>query len=205
MTPSSSTSAAPSASILRGGEWLLRAGGPGDGLHARAADRGASADRADRHRLRRQGGAAGARSARAEGLGARAIARAALRRARPARRRRRPRPTAALQLDKVTSMIVSEQMSQSASFGATFGAHANLMILPLSLFGTEAQKRQYLPQLLTARSSAPTASASRARAPTRSAPRRARTRSPTAASCSTARRCGSPTAASPTSSSCSPR
>ena len=36
-----------------------------------------------------------------------------------------------VQLDKVTSMVVSEQMSRSASFGATFGAQANLMILPL--------------------------------------------------------------------------
>src|SRR3954470_8554134 len=54
-----------------------------------------------------------------------------------------------LQLDKVTSMIVSEKMSACASFGATFGAHANLAILPLSLFGTEAQKRRYLPRLQT--------------------------------------------------------
>ena len=54
-----------------------------------------------------------------------------------------------VQLDKVTSTIVSERMSRSASFGATFGAQANLMILPLSLFGTEAQKRRYLPPLLS--------------------------------------------------------
>jgi alkylation response protein AidB-like acyl-CoA dehydrogenase len=53
------------------------------------------------------------------------------------------------QLDKVTSMIVSDRMSRSASFGATFGAQANLMVLPLSLFGTDAQKKKYLPRLLT--------------------------------------------------------
>jgi alkylation response protein AidB-like acyl-CoA dehydrogenase len=53
-----------------------------------------------------------------------------------------------LQLDKATSLIVSERMSQAASFGATFGAHANLMVLPLSLFGTDAQKRKYLPPLI---------------------------------------------------------
>src|SRR5436190_23697175 len=41
-----------------------------------------------------------------------------------------------MQLDKMTSMIVSERMAQAASFGATFGAQANLTILPLSLFGT---------------------------------------------------------------------
>jgi alkylation response protein AidB-like acyl-CoA dehydrogenase len=54
-----------------------------------------------------------------------------------------------LALDKVTSVVISEQMSLSASFGATFGAHANLVILPLSLFGTDSQKRRYLPALLT--------------------------------------------------------
>lgn len=52
-------------------------------------------------------------------------------------------------LDKVSSMIVSEQMAQAASFGATFGAHANLVILPLSLFGTEDQKQRYLPRLMS--------------------------------------------------------
>jgi alkylation response protein AidB-like acyl-CoA dehydrogenase len=54
-----------------------------------------------------------------------------------------------LQLDKATSLVVSEGMSLAASFGATFGAHANLMVLPLSLFGTQAQKRAYLPRLLS--------------------------------------------------------
>src|SRR5262245_21804231 len=53
-----------------------------------------------------------------------------------------------VELDKVSSMVVSERMSQAASFGATFGAHANLLVLPLSLFGTEDQKRRYLPRLL---------------------------------------------------------
>src|SRR5262249_48019598 len=54
-----------------------------------------------------------------------------------------------VQLDKITSMIVSERMARSASFGATFGAQANLTVLPLVLFGTEAQKQRYLPRLLS--------------------------------------------------------
>ena len=54
-----------------------------------------------------------------------------------------------LGLDKVTSLIVSDRMSRSASFGATFGAQANLVIIPIALFGTEAQKQKYLPRLLT--------------------------------------------------------
>jgi alkylation response protein AidB-like acyl-CoA dehydrogenase len=52
-------------------------------------------------------------------------------------------------LDKVTSLVVSEKMARSASFGATFGAHANLTIVPIVLFGTEAQKQKYLPKLLS--------------------------------------------------------
>jgi len=54
-----------------------------------------------------------------------------------------------LQMDKIASLLVSEGMAGAASFGATFGAHANLMVLPLSLFGTEDQKRRYLPRLLS--------------------------------------------------------
>ena len=54
-----------------------------------------------------------------------------------------------LALDKVSSVVISEQISMSASFAATFGAHANLVVLPLSLFGTEAQKQKYLPKLIT--------------------------------------------------------
>jgi alkylation response protein AidB-like acyl-CoA dehydrogenase len=60
-----------------------------------------------------------------------------------------PETYGGVQLDKITSMVVSESMARSASFGATFGAHANLMVLPLVLFGTEAQKKKYLPRLLT--------------------------------------------------------
>src|SRR5581483_11544457 len=52
-------------------------------------------------------------------------------------------------LDKVTSLIVSDRMSRSASFGASFGAQANLTVIPLYLFGTEAQKQKYLTRLLT--------------------------------------------------------
>ncbi|MCC7416523.1 MAG: acyl-CoA dehydrogenase family protein [Acidobacteria bacterium] len=53
-------------------------------------------------------------------------------------------------LDKVGSLIVSERLARSASFGATFGAHTNLTVVPIFLFGTEAQKQKYLPRLLDA-------------------------------------------------------
>ena len=51
-------------------------------------------------------------------------------------------------LDKVSSLVVSERMARSASFGATWGATANLTVIPIYLFGTDAQKQKYLPQLL---------------------------------------------------------
>ena len=60
-----------------------------------------------------------------------------------------PEAYGGLELDKVSSVVISEQISRSASFGATFGAHANLVILPLTLFGTEQQKQKYLPRLLS--------------------------------------------------------
>jgi alkylation response protein AidB-like acyl-CoA dehydrogenase len=60
-----------------------------------------------------------------------------------------PEAYGGLALDKIASMIVSERMSQSASFVASFGGHANLTILPITLFATEEQKRRYLPRLLT--------------------------------------------------------
>src|SRR5262245_25665491 len=52
-------------------------------------------------------------------------------------------------LDKVTSLVVSEKLARSASFGAAFGAQANLTIVPLMLFGSEAQKQKYLPKLMS--------------------------------------------------------
>jgi alkylation response protein AidB-like acyl-CoA dehydrogenase len=60
-----------------------------------------------------------------------------------------PEAYGGLGLDKVTSLVVSEKFARSASFGATFGAHANLTIVPLMLFGSEAQKQKYLPRLLS--------------------------------------------------------
>ncbi|MBZ5560088.1 MAG: acyl-CoA dehydrogenase family protein [Acidobacteriia bacterium] len=60
-----------------------------------------------------------------------------------------PEAYGGLALDKATSLVVSETLARSASFGATFGAHANLTIVPLVLFGSEAQKQKYLPKLLS--------------------------------------------------------
>src|SRR5438067_13845627 len=61
-----------------------------------------------------------------------------------------PEEYGGLALDKVTSLIVSEMRSKSASFGATFGAETNVTTLPMMLFGAPAQNPKYRPTLLTA-------------------------------------------------------
>ncbi len=60
-----------------------------------------------------------------------------------------PEAWGGVDLDKVATLVVSEQLGVNASFAATFGAQANLTILPLVLFGTEAQKAKYLPGLVS--------------------------------------------------------
>jgi alkylation response protein AidB-like acyl-CoA dehydrogenase len=60
-----------------------------------------------------------------------------------------PEEFGGVNLDKVSSLIVSERIARSASFGATYGGCANLCILPIFLFGTQAQKQKYLPKLVT--------------------------------------------------------
>ncbi len=59
-----------------------------------------------------------------------------------------PESYGGVDLDKVSTMIVSEQMARCASFAVTFGAQANLTVLPIYMFGTEAQKQKYLPGLV---------------------------------------------------------
>ncbi|HZR10759.1 MAG TPA: acyl-CoA dehydrogenase family protein, partial [Myxococcales bacterium] len=57
-----------------------------------------------------------------------------------------------LGLDKVTSCIVSENLAQgNASFSVSYGGHVGIGTLPIVFFGTEAQKRKYLPGLATGR------------------------------------------------------
>src|SRR5205823_1378836 len=46
-------------------------------------------------------------------------------------------------LDKVSSLVVSERFAKTASFAATFGAQANLCILPIYLFGTDAKNTRW--------------------------------------------------------------
>ena len=60
-----------------------------------------------------------------------------------------PEQYGGLDLDKVSALVVSERIARAASLGAAFGAQANLCIIPIVLFGTDAQKQKYLPGLVT--------------------------------------------------------
>jgi alkylation response protein AidB-like acyl-CoA dehydrogenase len=60
-----------------------------------------------------------------------------------------PEEYGGLELDKVSSLVVAEGIARSASFTVTFGAMTGLAIMPLLLFGNDAQKRKYLPKLVS--------------------------------------------------------
>lgn len=50
-------------------------------------------------------------------------------------------------LDKVASTVLTEKISIYGGFGVTHGAHAGIGTLPIVYFGTEEQKKKYLPKL----------------------------------------------------------
>lgn len=53
-------------------------------------------------------------------------------------------------LDKVSALIVAEKMARVASFAVSYGGHSGIGTLPIVYFGTEEQKRKYLPALCKA-------------------------------------------------------
>jgi alkylation response protein AidB-like acyl-CoA dehydrogenase len=52
-------------------------------------------------------------------------------------------------LDKISSLVAAEQMSGQASFTSSLGGHTTIGTLPIVYFGTEEQKKRYLPKLAT--------------------------------------------------------
>jgi alkylation response protein AidB-like acyl-CoA dehydrogenase len=60
-----------------------------------------------------------------------------------------PEAYGGVDLDKIATLLVSEEIAKHASFATTFGAQANLTILPIYMFGTDAQKQKYLPGLVS--------------------------------------------------------
>jgi len=55
-----------------------------------------------------------------------------------------------MELDLTSAFVVAEQIAKDASYSGWHGAHAGIGTMPLLLFGTEAQKKKYLPRLSTA-------------------------------------------------------
>jgi len=53
-------------------------------------------------------------------------------------------------LDKVSAMIVAEQMARVASFAVSYGGHSGIGTMPIVYFGKEEHKRKYLPPLCKA-------------------------------------------------------
>lgn len=60
-----------------------------------------------------------------------------------------PEAYGGLEMDKVTSAVVADSMSRLGSFSVAFSAHCGIGTLPIVWYGTEAQKKKYLPRLAT--------------------------------------------------------
>src|SRR5271170_1057831 len=58
-----------------------------------------------------------------------------------------PEAYGGLELDKVTAAIIADHMAKYAGFATTWGAHTGIGMLPIVYFGTEEQKKKYLPRL----------------------------------------------------------
>jgi len=50
-------------------------------------------------------------------------------------------------LDKIATTVLTEKLSIYGGFAVTHGAHSGIGTLPIVYFGTEAQKKKYLPKL----------------------------------------------------------
>ena len=60
-----------------------------------------------------------------------------------------PEAYGGLGLDKISGIGVGEQFTRLGGFGVTIGAHCGIGTQPMIYFGTETQKKKYLPKLAT--------------------------------------------------------
>jgi len=56
-----------------------------------------------------------------------------------------PEEYGGLELDKASAAIIAENISKQGSFSVAFSAHTGIGTLPLVWYGTDAQKKKYLP------------------------------------------------------------
>lgn len=60
-----------------------------------------------------------------------------------------PEEYGGVNLGNIVSAVVAEEISIQGSFACTFLAHTGIGILPIKFFGTEEQKKKYLPKLIS--------------------------------------------------------
>jgi len=58
-----------------------------------------------------------------------------------------PEAYGGLEMDKVTAAVIADHIAKYAGFAATWGGHTGIGTLPLVYFGSEGQKKKYLPRL----------------------------------------------------------
>ena len=58
-----------------------------------------------------------------------------------------PEAYGGLEMDKVTSALIADHISKYAGFATSWGGHSGIGTLPIVYFGTEEQKKKYLPRL----------------------------------------------------------
>lgn len=58
-----------------------------------------------------------------------------------------PEEYGGLEMDKVTSAIIADNIAKQGSFSVAFSAHVGIGTLPIVWYGTDEQKRKYLPKL----------------------------------------------------------
>ncbi len=58
-----------------------------------------------------------------------------------------PEQYGGMEMDKVSSAIIGDRIAKHGSFSVSFGGHTGIGTLPIVWFGTEEQKRRYLPKL----------------------------------------------------------
>jgi butyryl-CoA dehydrogenase len=58
-----------------------------------------------------------------------------------------PEAYGGLEMDKVTAAVIADHIAKYAGFATTWGAHSGIGLLPIVYFGSEEQKKKYLPRL----------------------------------------------------------
>ena len=61
-----------------------------------------------------------------------------------------PEAYGGLEMDKVTAAVIADHIAKYAGFATTWGGHTGIGTLPIVYFGTEEQRKKYLPRLAAA-------------------------------------------------------